>query len=119
MIFDDMAAFLKSPTTELALLLQKVAVKYPMDIALSMLSSGYSTCEVQYIQPDQGGKVKLWIWHIALPVFAEVAEKVSASSCSSSFLARGYKACNSISRKEQLPAPGTTVDDLPFLARAT
>lgn len=40
-------------------------------------------------------KVKWCLWQIALPIFAEVAEKVSASSCSSAFSARGYKACNS------------------------
>lgn len=58
---------------------------------------GYSTCKVQYILLAQGGKGKLCLWQIALPIFAEVAEKVSASSCSSSFSARGYKPCNSSS----------------------
>lgn len=110
--------FYKVPTTQLALLLQKVAVKYPMDIPRCVLSFlGYSTCKVQYIQQDQGGKVKLWLWRIVLPIFAEAAEKVSASSCSSSFSARGYKACNSSGRNEHVPAPGKAVDGLPFLAR--
>lgn len=73
-------------------------VKYAMDIFWSVLSFwGYSTCKVHYIQLARGGKVKLWLWQIGLPIFAEVAEKVSASSCSSSFSARGYKACNSSS----------------------
>lgn len=90
--------FWEVPTTEIAVLLQKVPVKYPMDISWSVLSFwGYSMCKVQYIQLAQGGKVKLWLWQVALPIFAEVAEKVSASSCSSSFSARGYKACNSSS----------------------
>jgi len=89
-----------------------------MDISRSVLSFlGYSTCKVQSIQLDQGGKVKLWLWQTDLPIFAEAAEKVLDSSCSFSVSARGYTACNSSSRKEQVPAPGTAVDGLPFLAR--
>lgn len=69
-----------------------------MDISWPVLSFwGYSTCKVNYIQVSWGGKIKLCLWQTALPIFAEVAEKVSASSCSSSFSARGYKACNSSS----------------------
>lgn len=69
-----------------------------MDISWPVLSFwGYSTCKVNYIQVPWGGKIKLCLWQTALPIFAEVAEKVSASSCSSSFSARGYKACNSSS----------------------
>lgn len=69
-----------------------------MDLSWSVLSFwGYSTGKVQYIQVAQGRKVKLWLWQTALWVFAELAEKVLASSCSSSFSVRGYKACNSSS----------------------
>lgn len=109
--------FKKIPNTEWACFTPtEGGSEIPVDTSQSMLSfSGYATFNVQYIQLHQGGKVKVWLWQIAF--FAEAAEEVSASSCSSSSSARGYKPCNSSSKSEQVPAPGTAAAGLPFLAR--